>query len=59
MAWRYVRIMGRMFGQAEMQIDTEKTRPTKKEDGRVTGQSWEVASENHMDRHNDGEVGLG
>ena len=51
--------MGRMFGQAEMQIDTEKTRPTKKEDGRVTGQSWEVASENHMDRHNDGEVGLG
>jgi hypothetical protein len=32
-------IMGRMFRQPEMQIDTERTRPAQKEDGRVTGQS--------------------
>lgn len=51
--------MGRMFGQAEMQTDAEMTRQTQKEGGRKTGQSWHVGSENHMNRHNSREFGLG
>lgn len=56
---RWKRRMGRMFGQAEMQTDAEMTRQTQKEGGRKTGQSWHVGSENHMNRHNSREFGLG
>lgn len=48
-----------MSTQAEMQTGAERTGQTQKEDGRETGQSWDVSSENHMDRHNGREVGLG
>jgi hypothetical protein len=51
--------MAIIFGEEEIQTDAKRTRQTQKEDGRDIGQSLEVDSENHMDRHNDGEFVLG